>query len=535
MLLVCRWLKLSVVVAMGTLLCCDSLQAEVKLAGVFGDHMVLQRDITVPVWGWADSEESVTVTIGDQSKQAAVDANGKWMIELDALPAGGPHTLTISGSNKLTVEDVLVGEVWLCSGQSNMAMTVNRARDFEKEKQNANFPQIRHFKTKSHSTPEQQADCSGVWKVCDADSVGSFSATAYFFGRKLHQELGVPIGLINSSWGGTGVASWSSLAAQQAVDTITPKLEAFDRRIAAYDPVEAKAKHEAAVAKWKVRVAAAKKAGEKAPRKPYDIGDPRVYQNRPANLFNGMIHPLIPYAIRGATWYQGEHDAGSPASGLLYETELKTLIGDWRARWAQGDFPFLTVQLPNFKAPTDLPVQTTGWVMVRESELKMLRLKNTGIAVTTDVGEANDIHPKNKQAVGLRLALWALGTTYGQDLVYSGPLKSFYQYRGGTIDDDGKLRPGRMMINFLHADGLKSSDGKPLRGFAVADEDRKFYKANAKIDRATGMLVLSNKNVQTPVAARYNWADNPDGNFVNGAGLPAAPFRTDSWDVTKEK
>jgi sialate O-acetylesterase len=247
-----------------------------------------------------------------------------------------------------------------------------------------------------------------------------------------------------------------------------------------------------------------------------------------------MIQPLIPYAIRGATWYQGERNSHSIEDGILYATQLKTLIGDWRSRWEQGDFQFLTVQLPNFHASGDGPVQTTGWVMVRESELKTLALKNTGIAITTDVGEANDIHPKDKQTVGHRLALWALGTTYDQDIVYSGPLLSFHQYRSGTTNDAGKVNPGRMMANFIHADGLKSSDGKPLRGFAVADEDRKFYPAAAKIDAATGLLVLSSNQVQSPVAARYNWADNPDGNLVNGAGLPAAPFRTDTWDVTQE-
>ncbi|MBC8354078.1 MAG: sialate O-acetylesterase [Planctomycetes bacterium] len=532
-LLACRWMKCSLV-AMVSVSCCCSLQAEVQLAGVFGDHMVLQRESEVPVWGWADPMETVTVTIDGQSKQATADASGKWMITLDALSAGGPHSLTASGSNKVTISDVLVGEVWLCSGQSNMAMTVGRAKDFDKERQNANFPQIRHFKTAAHATPEPQDDCSGSWSVCSADTVGDFSATAYFFGRKLHQDLNVPIGLINSSWGGTDVAAWTSLPAQQAVDTIVPKLNAFDATIAAHDPVKVQAANDKALASWKKRADAAKAAGKPTPRRPRLVGDPRVNQNRPANLFNGMIQPLIPYAIRGATWYQGERNSHSIEDGVLYGTQLNTLITDWRSRWKQGDFQFLTVQLPNFHATVEHPVQTTGWVMVRESEMKTLRLKNTGIAITTDVGEANDIHPKDKQTVGHRLALWALGTTYELEIVYSGPMMSFFQYRTGTTNDAGDKKPGRMMVNFIHADGLKGSGGKRLRGFAVADEDQKFYPADAKIDKATGMVVLSNEKVQTPVAARYNWADNPNGNLVNGAGLPAAPFRTDSWDVTKE-
>ncbi|MBI2480463.1 MAG: sialate O-acetylesterase [Planctomycetia bacterium] len=489
----------------------------------------------VPVWGWADPGEAIVVTLDGQSKRTTADASGKWMLNLDAMAAGGPFSLTASGSNKVTVSDVLVGEVWLCSGQSNMAMTVSRAKDFENEQQHANYPLIRHFKTEAHATPEPQADCSGGWSVCSSETVGDFSATAYFFGRRLHQELNVPIGLINSSWGGTDVAAWTSLPAQQAVAAIVPKLDAFDATIATFDPAQATVTYEAPLARGEKRAATAKKEGKPVPRKPRPVGDPRVDQNRPANLFNGMINPLIPYAIRGATWYQGERNTHSVEDGLLYAAQLKALIGDWRSRWEQGDFQFLTVQLPNFHAAVDLPVQTTGWVLVRESEMKTLQLKNTGIAITTDIGEANDIHPKDKQTVGHRLALWALGTTYGRDIAYSGPLLSLSQYRTGTTNDAGKSNPGRMMINFIHADGLKSSDGKPLRGFAVADEDRKFYPADARIDEETGLLVLSSKKVRTPVAARYNWADNPDGNVINGAGLPAAPFRTDRWDVTEEE
>jgi sialate O-acetylesterase len=254
-----------------------------------------------------------------------------------------------------------------------------------------------------------------------------------------------------------------------------------------------------------------------------------VHQNRPANLYNGMIQPLIPYAIRGAIWYQGERNARSPDSGKLYAQQLPTLIADWRTRWDQGDFPFLVVQLPNFQQPQQAPVETSGWVLVREAEWKALRVPNTGLAVTTDVGEAADIHPRNKQVVGERLALWALGTTYGRELTYSGPLYAFSQYRTGRKLENGKLRPGVMVVSFLHADGLKTSDGEPLRGFAVADADRRFFPAEAMLDES-GTVTLSSPDVLTPVAARYNWAANPYGNLINAAGLPAAPFRTDKWD-----
>ncbi len=547
MLLARRWLRVSMF-AMAVLLLCDaSLRAEVKLAGVFGDHMVLQREVSVPVWGWAEPEEVVTVVIAGQSKQTTADASGKWMVKLDAMSAGGPFTLTASGGDKVTVGDVLVGEVWLCSGQSNMAMTVSRAKDFDKEQQNADFPQIRHFKTAAHATPEMQADCAGSWSVCSSETVGGFSATAYFFGRKLHQELKVPVGLINSSWGGTDVAAWTSLPAQQAVDAIVPKLEAFDATIAAYDRDEAKAAYEAALAAWEKRAAAAKTAGKPVPRKPRLLGDPRVDQNRPANLFNGMIHPLIPYAIRGATWYQGERNSHSIEDGVLYATQLNTLITDWRTRWAAPKLRFLIVQLPNFHAVQQQPVETTGWVALRESQQNVYRNgMYVGLVVTTDIGEASDIHPKNKQAVGDRLARFALAVQGDPAMSYTGPSLAFFHLVSDGAPTSDNPVGGAMRIGFASARGLKTSDGKPVRGFAVAGEDQVFHQAEVRIEHVrpsdypiiksdvllTSVIVWS-KHVRKPVAVRYNWADNPNGNLVNDTELPAYPFRTDSWELTK--
>ncbi|MEO8496447.1 MAG: sialate O-acetylesterase [Planctomycetota bacterium] len=523
-------------------------QAEVKLANVFGDHMVLQREMAAPVWGWADPDEVVTVAIADQSKQATADADGKWLVKLDALSAGGPFTLTASGSNKVTVSDVLVGEVWLCSGQSNMAMTVNRAQDFDKEQQNANFPLIRHFKTTAHATPQPQADCAGEWSVCSSDTVGNFSATAYFFGRKLHQELKVPIGLINSSWGGTDIAAWTSLPAQQAVDAIVPKLEAFDATIAAYDPAQAKATYEAALAAWEKRAAAAKQSGKPVPRKPRLVGDPQVDQNRPANLFNGMIHPLIPYAIRGATWYQGERNSHSIEDGILYETQLKTLIADWRTHWDEPKLRFLIVQLPNFHAFQQEPVETTGWVALRESQQSVYRNGTyVGLVVTTDIGEATDIHPKNKQAVGDRLARFALAEQHDPAMSYTGPSLLYFHLVADGIPTSDNPAGGAMRVGFTSAKGLKTADCKPFRGLAVAGEDQVFHHAEARVERGRSAdnriiesdvllssVIVWSKHVQKPVAVRYNWADNPIGNLVNSAGLPASPFRTDTWNLTQE-
>ena len=508
----------------------SSVSAEVKLAGVFSDHMVLQRDVSLPIWGWASEGEKVTVTVAGQTHEATV-VKGRWQVQLKPLPVGGPHQLTVSGVNKVSIKDILIGEVWLCSGQSNMAMTVARSQNFEAEQKTAKYPNIRMFTVTKNATPELQTDCQGSWHVCQPDTVGNFSATAYFFGRKLQQELNVPVGLINSSWGGTDVAAWTSLKAQAAVPSIVPKLEAYNKTIASYDAKATDARNEKALARWKAAAAKARAAGEKIPRRPRLAADPAVNQNRPANLYSGMIHPLVGYGIRGAIWYQGERNSKTISDGQLYATQLKTLITDWRTRWGQGDFQFITVQLPNFKAAQKEPVQTTGWVAVRESELKTLRLANTGIAITTDVGEANDIHPKNKQAVGRRLALWALGTTYKQEIVYSGPLFSSLQLKAARRTAKGTLRPGSLTLYFEHVgDALKTSDGKNLRGFAIAGEDRVFHHAFAVINE-DGTVTVMNKAVEKPAAVRYNWADNPNGNLVNSSDLPAGPFRTDGWKL----
>jgi len=500
----------------------------VRLAGVFGPNMVLQRDQAIPVWGWSAPGDEISVTLGGVSAKATADGAGKWMVKLDSLSAGGPHELVVEGNKKVTVSNVMVGEVWLCSGQSNMAMTVARSQDFEKEKQNANHAQIRMITVAQNSTPHTQSDCKGEWVVASSDTVGSFSASAWFFGRKLHEELGVPIGLINSSWGGTDIAAWTSSSAQSENETLAGMIKSFDEKAKSYDAEKAQQKFESAVKVWEEKSKEQKAKGQKPQRKPKLAGDPMVNQNRPSNLFNGMINPLVPYGIRGAIWYQGERNAKTIESGQLYEAQLKMLITDWRTRWGVGEFPFIIVQLPNFRQPTEKLIQNSGWVMLRESQLKALKLKNTGIAITTDVGMANDIHPKNKQAVGQRLALWALGTTYGKDILYSGPVPSLFQY-----DPANSERNGRCRVYFDHSgEKLKAAGGgKKITGFALAGSDKVFHPADAHYNKKSGELLISSEEVEEPVAVRYNWADNPSGNLVNSAGLPATPFRTDSWKI----
>lgn len=503
-------------------------QDQLRLANIFSDHMVMQRDEPIPVWGWAKPGENVKVSMAEHTGETTADESGKWMVKLDPLPASGPHEMKVQGSREISVSDVLVGEVWLCSGQSNMAWTVRQAKDFDKEMKLADFPQIRMMTVARNSSATIAEDCKGQWKIASSKTVGQFSASAWFFGRKLHKELGVPVGLINSSWGGTDVAAWTSRDVQMANDTLANQMKAWDERGKKYDAEKAKQNHAKALKIWETRKAEGKKVG----RKPRLQANPMKNQNRPSNLFNGMINPLMPYGMRGAIWYQGERNAKSIANGKLYATQLKMMINDWRSRWGIGDFPFITVQLPNFHQPTDAPVQNTGWVLVRESQAKSLDLKNTGLAITTDVGMANNIHPTNKQAVGKRLALWALGTTYGKDIVYSGPMLASSQ-----IDGSANERPGRVLVELDHVgDGLAANDGgEDFRGFAVAGKDQVFHAATAVFDDESGKLQISCKEVSEPVAARYNWADNPSGNVVNSAGLPMAPFRTDSWEIVEAK
>jgi sialate O-acetylesterase len=460
--------------AIAVLLVQSSALADVKLPALFADHMVLQRDMKVPVWGWAEAGEKVTVSFGDQTKTATADKDGKWTVRLDELKAGGPYTLTVKGANTLEVKDVLVGEVWLCSGQSNMAMRVGSCVNAKDEAAAAKFPKIRMFRVASGGSATPKQDCAGSWQMCSPQTVGGFSATGYFFGRELHKELGVPIGLINSSVGGTPIEAWTHLDDQ--------------KKMLARKEVAPHAKG-----------AITRGAG---------------------GLYNGKIAPLAPYGLRGVIWYQGERNSRF-AGSYLYRFQLPTMIANWRRIWGQGDFPFLTVQLPDFKAPQTKPVEGDGWVIVREGMLKSLATPNTGLAVTLGLGNARDIHPKRKQGVGQRLALWALGTTYKKDIVYSGPLYKSSSAGGGKI-----------VIAFDHVGGgLSSTDGKPLAGFAISGEDRKFVSASAKI--VGGTVEVSSPLVKAPVAVRYAWAPNPKWNLTNKEGLPASPFRTDNWDDSK--
>ena len=487
--------------------------ADLKLAAVFSDHMVLQREKPVTVWGWADSGENVTVEFAHQKKTATANGGGKWLVQLDPLLASAEsRTLVVrSGkeNRKVEIQDVLVGEVWLGSGQSNMELPVSKARDFEVEKAAAKLPLIRMFKEESGPAKTAAADGKGRWLVCAPETVGSFSATLYFFGRELQRELKVPVGLINSSVGGTPIESWVAIAAQAQVPELKPFLAAEAKAEAEFNEAKAKARYDKDVSRWEEQSAKAKAEGKPAPVKPWDPVMLRKLHGGMEELFNGKIAPLIPYAIRGVLWYQGESNA-NPGKGRFYQFELPTLVTDWRARWGE-ELPFAWVQLPNIIREGD------DWSLVREAELKTLRLPHTGMAITVDIGEPNNIHPVNKQEVGRRLSLWALGEVYGRKMIAtSGPLPAGHEVRGSE-----------MSITFKHTDGgLKAKEGN-LQGFVMAGTDRKWRFATARIEG--DKVIVTSSEVIKPVAVRYAWEANPQCNLYNGVDLPASPFRTDNW------
>ena len=488
-------------------------RADVRLPAIFSDHAVLLSGAAVPVWGWADAGEKVEVTFAGQTKSATPGADGKWTVKFDALKADAkPQEITVKGKNTLTVKDVLVGEVWLGSGQSNMAMTVSRAKDFAQEQAASELPQVRMFTVISGASDKAEADCKGVWLVCSPQTVGVFSATLFFFGREIHKSLAVPTGLIHSSVGGTPIESWIAPEAQAASRELKAFFEETTRTEAKVDIEVAKAKYETDLAKWKEAAKTAKAEGKPAPRAPQDPVALRARKGNVGGLFNGKIAPLIPYAIRGALWYQGEANT-SDTKAPYYRHQLALLVNDWRKRWG-SELPFAWVQLPNFTRPGD------GWPLVREAMLKTLKLPKTGMAITIDIGEQKNIHPANKQEVGRRLSLWALSSVYGKKVESaSGPLPAGHEIRGNEI-----------VLKFTHADGglvAKGGLGLGLTGFMIAGEDKQWKPAATHIEG--DKVIVCSPEIGKPVAVRYAWQDWPECNLTNGAGLPASPFRTDDW------
>ncbi len=500
--------------------CSVAAFADVKLPALISDNMVLLQDAKANVWGTADAGEKVTVKLGDKTASAAADENGKWSVKLEGLAPGSGKDMTVAGKNTITVKNVAVGEVWIASGQSNMEFGLQGANNSAQEIAAAKFPDIRVFTVTKKGSTTPLDDCTGKWEVATPETAGHFSAVGYFFARELHQKLKQPIGLIHTSWGGTPCETWIPESGMKSNETFGAH---WQKKVAAYPA--AKALYDQQLASAKEATEKAKAEGKPAPHGPRLPEGPENFSGMPSGLYNGMIAPVAPYTIRGAIWYQGESNAGPNNRGNmeLYGQLFPVMILSWRYEFAkaqnvprdEAEFPFLFVQLANFQKRFEQPTDSY-WAQIREAQFGTLEVPRTGMALAIDVGEANDIHPKNKQEVGHRLALSALAQVYFQEMEYSGPL-----YSGMQIEE------GKVRLNLANAQGLKTTDGGPIKGFALAGEDRKFHWAKAEIEH--DHIVVSCAEVPSPVAIRYGWADNPEVNLVNGAGLPASPFRSDKW------
>ena len=481
--------------------------ANVSLPKIFSDNMVLQRNMRVPVWGWADPGEKVTATLGGHWAETTAGPDGKWKLFLGPLDAGGPFELNLSGKNSVTIKNVLVGEVWVCSGQSNMAFEVQDCMNAGQEIKAANYPEIRYFQVKRAKAAQplndvspvevNQADWLNKWQLCSPATVGHLTAVGYFFGRDLYEKLGVPVGLISASWGGTTAEAWTP------IDTLKndPSLSLILKNWPDYNNDD----------DWlKSEYASFVKDVEKAHK---ERKEAQLYFNQPAVLYNGIIAPVLPFGIRGVTWYQGESNA---YRAYQYRDLFLAMIKQWRKNWGEGNFPFLFVQLANFHFEPQV------YPELREAQTMSLSVPETAMAVAIDIGDSANIHPKNKQEVGRRLSLAARKLVYGEELIYSGPL-----YKS-MIVNDGKCR-----LNFdCIGDGLVSKGIAGLSGFVIAGTDRRFLKAQAVIDG--DQVVVWSDDVTNPVAVRYAWANHPGGcNLYNKSGeqinLPASPFRTDDW------
>ncbi len=482
-----------------------ALPAAVKLPGLLSDHMVLQRDEPVHLWGTADAGERVTARFRSAERSTVADPEGRWQIFLPPQSAGGPDELQIAGTNALTLHDVLVGEVWVASGQSNMEWPLRLTNGAKEDIAAGAFPKIRLLKVPFRVSEAPQNDLQTEWLECTPENLPAFSGVAFHFGRAVYQHLNVPVGLIESARGGTPAEAWTGSEELYSTPELQFYLIKWARLFAEYP--EASKRYEADLKRWEANG----KVVSQRPKAPMGPGSSHV----PSGLFNGMIAPLTPYAIRGVIWYQGETNA-LRAESRLYRTLFPTMIEGWRRRWGLGSFPFLFVQLANYEGVGTGP--GTEWPELREAQLYTLQnVPNTGMAVTIDVGTAQNIHPRDKKTVGERLALGARSVAYGEQVVASGPL-----YRRVTAE------PGSLRVWFTSlGGGLRAEGGQALRGFAIAGADRIFEPAEAKVDGET--VVVSARAVAEPVAVRYAWADNPVANLENAAGLPASPFRSDDW------
>lgn len=489
-------------------------QADVRLPAIIGKNMVLQADKPLPIWGWAAPGEDVTVTLGAAKATAKADEHGKWKIELPPQKASATAAeMTVAGKNTITLTNILVGEVWLGSGQSNMQWPVSASTNAGQEIQSANHPEIRLFIVPNRVSGVPIDDVVGEWKVCTPESVPPSSAVLFFFGREIHKELKVPVGLITCAWGGSRIEPWITEVQFESQGDLKGELEQHQQQKAAR--AAARKEYVKAVRAWIDAAEKAASEGKEFGDAPGVPGDPSAQFTSPVAMYNGMVHGVQPFALRGFLWYQGESNRGQ---GMHYTDMKRALIAAWRKVWHSDDLPFLFVQLAPFYYDTNDTLLPEIW----EAQTATLDVPNTGMAVTTDITTIRDIHPPNKQDVGKRLALWALANTYGKkDLVYSGPL-----YDSMAADGDS------VRIKFKHTGGgLAARDGQPLTWFSIAGEDKQFHKATATIDGDS--VVVHSDEVKKPVAVRFGWSQVAEPNLMNKSGLPASPFRTDTWTDAK--
>ncbi len=494
--------------------------ADVRLPDVIASSMVLQQKMAVPIWGTAEPGESVTVTFGGQKKTVVAASDGKWRIDLGKMSSNfTPQTMTISGKNRVELTDILVGEVWLVSGQSNMQRLLRETANGDAAQAAANHPNIRLFNVSREVAFKRKTGRLGEWVGCTPETVKEFSAAGYYFGVGLQKELNVPVGLLNSSYGGSQAEAWTPVAYLNASLDLKPTVDRT--KVWQAEREKVRVDYAEAIRKWREDQDKAKAPGARpspSPGVPDALRDYRIA----SSIYDGMIEPLMPFSIKGAIWYQGEsNEARAEQYGLL----MPTMIRAWRERWGQGDFPFGIIQLPNYRAVKSEP-EESAWSFIREAQrLTAINTPNTGLIVTIDIGEASDIHPKNKIDVGKRMLAWSLKDVYGRKIATSPILKKT-EIKGRkiilTFDDVGT--------------GLRIMKGDKLEEFAIAGADKKWVWADAKII-SKNKIEVSSQSVVEPKAVRYAFNSNPKNpNLANDPGLPASPFRTDNWpDPTAEK
>ena len=494
-----------------------SLRAELKLPAIISDHMVLQQRQPNPIWGWDAPGTKITVTFAGQTKSAEAGADGKWTVKLDPVPANAqPQAIAITGSSRKEIQDVLIGEVWMCAGQSNMGFTLQQDWNGDLEAAASRLPNLRLIKVPNIGSQEPQKDFVGNWASSSADTAKSFSAVGFLFGRYIHEIVGVPVGLIDNAWGGSAAEAWVPRPALEKDPRFKLLMENTVRHEAELQTPKAQEAYQKAFAQWKDAAGKAKAAGRPAPRAPESPESWLTGRTRPGNIFNGKLNPTLPYGIKGVVWYQGENNG---TRGYEYRDLFPFVIEQWRKAWGQGDFPFYWVQLADYHAEVATPGDAP-WAELREAQTRTLKLPHTGQAVIIDLGEGRDVHPRNKHDVAARLVRWALVKDYGLNFPFRSPEFKGLEVQGSkaivTIDCFGSF--------------LRPFDVVEARGFAVCGEDKVWHWAKGKILSMDKVEVLSDE-VPKPIAVRYAWADNPVCNLFSNDGFPVTPFRTDDFEM----